>query len=489
MSPRSPHRHVSSGAALDAHAELVSRSGSTGARSVRARIAIAALLAVSLVAVVVGSALIVRASHRYHEEARQQAAALLGSLAVPSAMAVAVDSLDRLDGYLEEVVAAGEVTVGLRTIAMLDHRGLLLAHSGSGGLATALGDAGPQAASDDERAFVRRAIDDHAVLWRRYRADDGTPMLQVSMPAVSGLRWGTLVASFDVSRAVEQVRETATLVALGAAGMATLVLALVYLGLARIVLAPIGQLAETARALGEGDLNARAVVETHDELGELAMSFNAMARELQSYTEGLERKVEERTEEVRRQRDELEAVNGQLQDAVKALERMAKIDALTELCNRRHFSESLAEAMDVARAEQTPLSVAILDADHFKQVNDTWGHGVGDQVLQGVARALTAAVRDGDVVARYGGEEFVVLLPGVGGAAAAERGESIREAVEADALRLGGAAGPTRVTVSVGVASFPADAAGLDALLQAADHALYEAKRGGRNRVERYRRA
>jgi diguanylate cyclase (GGDEF)-like protein len=77
----------------------------------------------------------------------------------------------------------------------------------------------------------------------------------------------------------------------------------------------------------------------------------------------------------------------------------------------------------------------------------------------------------------------------VGGAAAAERGESIREAVEADALRLGGAAGPTRVTVSVGVASFPADAAGLDALLQAADHALYEAKRGGRNRVERYRRA
>jgi diguanylate cyclase (GGDEF)-like protein len=145
--------------------------------------------------------------------------------------------------------------------------------------------------------------------------------------------------------------------------------------------------------------------------------------------------------------------------------------------------------MDVARAEQTPLSVAILDADHFKQVNDTWGHGVGDQVLQGVARALTAAVRDGDVVARYGGEEFVVLLPGVGGAAAAERGESIREAVEADALRLGGAAGPTRVTVSVGVASFPADAAGLDALLQAADHALYEAKRGGRNRVERYRRA
>lgn len=157
-------------------------------------------------------------------------------------------------------------------------------------------------------------------------------------------------------------------------------------------------------------------------------------------------------------------------------------DFLTGLQNRRAFEEAATKELQRWRHDRDPLSVVIIDADHFKNVNDTFGHGVGDDVLRALARAAQDQVRDVDLVARLGGEEFVVLLPStdaVGARAAAER---IRIAVEG--LRVTTPAGAVvRFTVSAGVAEISREASTLEALLHRADTALYEAKRRGRNRT------
>jgi diguanylate cyclase (GGDEF)-like protein len=166
------------------------------------------------------------------------------------------------------------------------------------------------------------------------------------------------------------------------------------------------------------------------------------------------------------------------------VENLAATDALTGLFNRRYFESALAR--ELARADRTssPLALLILDVDHFKSFNDTYGHAMGDLVLQRVARVLTAAIRKADVLARLGGEEFVVLLPQVTPEGAVESAERLRAAVAKAGIHPGGPV--KRVTVSTGVALFPADARDGGSLLKAADEALYQAKHLGRNRVSVY---
>ena len=158
------------------------------------------------------------------------------------------------------------------------------------------------------------------------------------------------------------------------------------------------------------------------------------------------------------------------------VDRLARHDGLTGLCNRQEFDAALAREFSRARRSGAPLSVVLLDVDHFKRVNDTHGHQRGDEVLRQVGVGLEQMARREDVAARYGGEEFVVLLPGVDVAGASAFAERLRLG-----LRDGVDAVP--ITVSVGVASYPENAIDVDALVGCADAALYDAKRGGRNRV------
>ena len=164
------------------------------------------------------------------------------------------------------------------------------------------------------------------------------------------------------------------------------------------------------------------------------------------------------------------------------VERLADTDALTSLPNRRAFQEALARELAVATRRGEPCALIVLDVDHFKAVNDTYGHPAGDDVLRLVGRALADTARATDVAARYGGEEFVVVVPGCSSAAAMAVAERFRAAVAAGS-------GQVRVTVSAGVAAFPADAADPAELVASADAALYRAKRLGRDRSVRYRRA
>jgi diguanylate cyclase (GGDEF)-like protein/PAS domain S-box-containing protein len=164
------------------------------------------------------------------------------------------------------------------------------------------------------------------------------------------------------------------------------------------------------------------------------------------------------------------------------LEQMARLDALTGIANRRLFGETLTHAMGRARRQRSVLGLAYLDIDHFKQINDTWGHGVGDEVLKEFARRLAGSVRASDSAARLAGDEFVIVLEDVKGAAEAARvGEKV---VEAMRQPFATSAGEIRLTTSIGIvlADGAASLADQDQLLGRADSALYDAKHGGRDR-------
>jgi diguanylate cyclase (GGDEF)-like protein len=156
-------------------------------------------------------------------------------------------------------------------------------------------------------------------------------------------------------------------------------------------------------------------------------------------------------------------------------------DPLTGLFNRRYLMETLALALAQARRADQPVSVVLLDIDRFKSINDTWGHPIGDVVLQAVAQLLSDHVREGDVVCRYGGEEFLILFPNVTVGVALQRAEAVRRAIEQLALPADGST--IRLTSSLGIAAYPRHGQDAEALIQAADRALYEAKAGGRNQT------
>jgi diguanylate cyclase (GGDEF)-like protein len=158
------------------------------------------------------------------------------------------------------------------------------------------------------------------------------------------------------------------------------------------------------------------------------------------------------------------------------VERLATRDSLTGIANRRLFDESLER--ETARSQRlcAPLSLVVFDIDHFKQINDTFGHQTGDAVLREMADALVASTKGFDVAARFGGDEFVLLLPGCAridalGVAERVRGEVVRRTSSAS------------VTVTAGVATMPDNAVDGERLVSAADAALYEAKRQGRDRA------
>lgn len=167
----------------------------------------------------------------------------------------------------------------------------------------------------------------------------------------------------------------------------------------------------------------------------------------------------------------------------RELRSLSSRDRFTGLLNRATFDERLRRQARFARATGGEFAVAMIDIDHFKRFNDTYGHAGGDVALRRVSRILRGSFRETDAVARYGGEEFSVLLPDVGIEHTRPLLERIRRAVEALAISLPGRDRPASLTVSIGVASWPADGRSVDAVLAAADHRLYAAKHRGRNLV------
>jgi diguanylate cyclase (GGDEF)-like protein len=176
---------------------------------------------------------------------------------------------------------------------------------------------------------------------------------------------------------------------------------------------------------------------------------------------------------------------GRLRRDERTLLHAAMHDALTGLSNRRYFAQSLRRAFRECQDSGQPLALVAIDIDHFKQINDSLGHGVGDLVLRALAARLSDGFRDVDTIARVGGEEFAVILRGPDRDGAYQVADRVRAAIAAHPINPGGGykGDPVAVTVSMGVAIVAPDAANIPALMDAADRALYGAKQTGRNRV------
>ena len=215
----------------------------------------------------------------------------------------------------------------------------------------------------------------------------------------------------------------------------------------------------------------KAVLSQGLERYRLVLENRRLLRELREANEDLERKVQERTLRLREQ-------NRALRDARRRIEELSRRDALTGLTNRRWLDEVLRLEVERARRYGAPLSVVMADLDHFKEVNDSFGHAVGDQVLKSAARTLHDAARLTDVVGRYGGEEFLVLLPNTELSEAIVLAERMRAGLRL--MPVGFRSDP--VTGSFGVTQWQRGDT-VAGLVDRADEALYEAKHAGRDRV------
>jgi diguanylate cyclase (GGDEF)-like protein len=225
----------------------------------------------------------------------------------------------------------------------------------------------------------------------------------------------------------------------------------VWFGAEWLMLRKFRALLRAADRMRSGDLKARTGIRHgEEELSQLAHAFDDMANALQ-------------------QREQ-------------KLQEQAISDPLTGLYNRRYLSEFLPRELARSGRNTTPVAVILIDLDHFKRVNDSFGHEAGDIVLTTVGNLLKSNVRGSDIACRYGGEEFALILPETGADSAARRADDIRLAIAALHLSHAGKS-LGKITASFGLALFPDHAQDTDELLRAADVALYAAKGAGRNRV------
>ncbi|MBI3976805.1 MAG: diguanylate cyclase [Chloroflexi bacterium] len=235
-----------------------------------------------------------------------------------------------------------------------------------------------------------------------------------------------------------------------------------------LLLRPIRQLHWLASELEQGKLQVRSGISRPDEIGHLASALDQMAA-------ALERAAEENRQLYRELEQRFQVAN---LDAIT--------DYLTELFNHRYLQLRLEQELAQTARQRTSLSLLLLDIDHFKALNDAYGHPVGDQILAKLAGLIRSSVRAMDIPCRYGGEEFAILLPGTGSQEALAVAERIRRAIAGHLFQMS-ATSEDRVTVSIGVATALQDATDRDGLLKAVDDALYYAKRMGRNQVWAWR--
>ena len=267
-----------------------------------------------------------------------------------------------------------------------------------------------------------------------------------TLEPVERLHWAAIaeVPSTAAFRQIEHLRNvTAVVVAIMFISVGLLAYAL---GL--LIVHPLDRLSEGAATVARGDLAVDLPVVGGGEVGKLTEVFNHMV--------------------------------GRIREGRDALQKLSVTDGLTGLYNRRRLMETLDAEAERSQRGAGPFTVLMADVDHFKKYNDTHGHQAGDEVLTRVAAILKEVTRQVDCAARYGGEEFVVLLPQTPMEGAAEVAERLR-----DRVRAAGAKSGEPVTVSVGVAEFPKNGDTPQAIIAAADAALYRAKADGRDRVAR----
>lgn len=263
--------------------------------------------------------------------------------------------------------------------------------------------------------------------------------------------------------------------------------AIIYTAISRAILLPIARFRDLmTNILNDPGAGAKLRLEiaSRDEIGELSAIFNSMNDKVHEYQQRLEEKYLVADSALVATNEQLKARTAELEKTLALVEQLATTDSLTGLPNRRYFDDFLVTTFSRAVRFKEPLCMVLLDVDHFKQINDRHGHAVGDAVLQEVGRLIRERTRETDACARFGGDEFALLLYHTGSMEALALAEALLHKVREHAFM----AGETRlpVTLSLGVALVTAETPSVEALYGAADQALYEAKRLGRDTAVAY---
>lgn len=275
------------------------------------------------------------------------------------------------------------------------------------------------------------------------------------------LDWG-VVAAVGRKEAYAQIVRLQSLTVLMVSGLLLGVGLTAYL-LGLSIVRPLDSLTKGAAKVAEGNLKVDLPIVSRGEVGYMTEVFNNMVTRL------------------RQGREELAAINKTLKEKNRELEEIAVTDSLTGLYNRKHLIETLTHELARGQRYDHPVSVLMIDIDHFKRYNDTFGHLAGDRVLAKMASIFIESLRRIDYVARYGGEEFLVMLPETESQEALSAAERIRTRVAGETFTHHNE--KVSITVSIGIAGFPENGRSLESIIASADAALYRAKRRGRNRV------
>lgn len=401
-------------------------------------------------------------------EASSRTAGLLSALAAPMSVLLTQGRVADLDNLMGELGQRRQ-SLHLEGIVLVDVHGIVLAETSDAAGGTR-GYGRDLAAADP---FVQAAVEADRAL--QDPAPPARPR-RVSVPVQTGVRWATLIGTLDEGKLQATLVERRARLMTSAVAVSTLGLLVLLLLLSWEVLNPMAGIARMAERMARGDLKARAPVRGAAELQVLATTLNDAARKLGSTQEQLETEVARRTEELSRAFEQLSQAN-------ERLERLALTDPLTGLFNRRYLEQALALEITRQRRQKRPFSLLMVDVDHFKHYNDTHGHPRGDDVLRELAQILQGSLRASDIVARVGGEEFVVVLLDAELPLARSAADKVRQAVADHRFPHGEQQPLGKVTVSVGVASWPKHGATADEVLAAADRALYASKSAGRDRV------
>jgi diguanylate cyclase (GGDEF)-like protein len=280
-----------------------------------------------------------------------------------------------------------------------------------------------------------------------------------TVQTVPALDWG-VVAQRDREQSYKAVARVRNLTLVLIATVLLCIGIAAYLFCLTIV-RPLNRISGGASAVAEGDFDIDLPVYGRSEISHMTGAFNEMVERLREY------------------RDENASIHRKLRHRNEALHERSITDGLTGLYNRSHMPDMLTKQLARARRYGHAFSLLMIDIDHFKRYNDTHGHQTGDDALVDVAQVLRDSTRSCDYATRYGGEEFLVVLTATERSGAAEFAERIRSRVEEMRSK-----GRSAVTISIGVASYPENGTDIEAIIRAADAALYACKRNGRNRVE-----
>ena len=300
--------------------------------------------------------------------------------------------------------------------------------------------------------------------------------------ATASLAQGEFDAMVSAGGTVNETRQRYTRLLLFVTGLGLIgIVALMHVHVMRNVIVRLSWLSAAMQNVAAGNLETQLPPAGDDELGRLASAVR-LFRDTATEAERREADLRQSREHTEKARAELEQKARELEQANRKLEELSATDFLTGLANRRRFDEVLGVEWSRALRTDQPLSLIMIDVDHFKNFNDRYGHQAGDECLRRIASSLKANTgRGGDLVARYGGEEFCIISASTGVGGAHALAEKIRLAVQSLAMRsevcpLG------IVTISLGVAvGVPGRTQSARELVQKADMALYEAKAGGRN--------